>query len=159
MLWNKLVLLSIASIILIWQVWAQNTPNRFFIIPEETNTEAVLSGVRNVSSWGGNVWDRYNQQAESRSNQLGNQFASGIMTRDTLIGYIIYLVRFLSQIALVIGAIMIIYAWYIYATWIFSSSWDGAAEGNKAIKYAIQGIVVVSSAYAIMRILTSAFLS
>lgn len=81
------------------------------------------------------------------------------MTRNTLIGYVVYLVRFLSQLALVIGAVMIIYAGYIYATGIFQASGDGTAEGNKAIRYAIEGIVVVASSYAIMRILTSAFLS
>jgi len=62
------------------------------------------------------------------SNNLGDQFASGIMTWNTLIQYIVYLVRFLSQLALVIGAVMIVYAGYIYATGIFSSSGDGAAE-------------------------------
>jgi hypothetical protein len=159
---KSLTLLFVYSIIFVGKALAQNTawtPNRFFIIPEETNTGAVLSGVRNVSSGGGNVRDRYNQQADNWSNNLWNQFSSGIMTWDTLIGYTIYLVRFLSQIALVIGAVMIIYAWYIYATAIFWSSGDGTAEWNKAIKYAIQWIVVVASSYAIMRILTSAFLS
>jgi len=51
--------------------------------------------------------------------QVGNQLASGIMTRDTLLDYVVYFVRFLSQIGLVIGGIMIIYAGYAYATEIF----------------------------------------
>lgn len=156
---NYLVL-SIVSILFIGYGVAQNTSNNFFIIPEETNTGKVINAVRNVSngSWW-TVWDRYNNQADRLSNSVGDQFASGIMTWDTLIRYVVYLVRFLSQIALVIWAIMIIYAGYVYATGIFTSSWDGASEGNKAIRYAIEGIVVVASAYAIMRILTSAFLS
>lgn len=138
---------------------AQNTSNNFFIIPDETNEAQVIDSVRKVGSGWWTVWDRYNTEADRLSNSVGNQFASGIMTWDTLIRYIVYLVRFISQIALVIGAVMIIYAWYIYATGIFTSSWDGASEGNKAIRYAIEWIVVVASAYAIMRILTSAFLS
>jgi len=145
-----------------WYSWAQNqaTPNQFFIIPEESSDTTVTEAVREVGvgTGGWTVWDRYNQQADGLSNNLGDQFASGIMTWNTLIQYIVYLVRFLSQLALVIGAVMIVYAGYIYATGIFSSSGDGAAEGNKAIKYAIEWVVVVASAYALMRILTSAFL-
>lgn len=157
---NYLALL-IVLMAFIGYVWAQNTSNNFFIIPEEGSGGRVINSVRNVSSWWAwwTVWDRYNTQADQLSNSVGDQFASGIMTRDTLIRYIVYLVRFLSQIALVIWAVMIIYAWYVYATGIFTSSWDGASEGNKAIRYAIEWIVVVASAYAIMRILTSAFLS
>jgi len=155
---NYLALLIISTIF-IGYVWAQNTSNNFFIIPEEGSGGRVIEAVRDVSNGSWTVWDRYNNQADTLSNSVGDQFASGIMTRDTLIRYFVYLIRFLSQIALVIGAVMIIYAWYIYATGIFSSSWDGASEGNKAIRYAIEWIVVVASAYAIMRILTSAFLS
>lgn len=155
---NYLALL-IVSMIFIGYTWAQNTSNNFFIIPDETDETRVIEAVRDVSNGEWTVWDRYNTQADTLSNSVGDQFASGIMTWDTLIRYIVYLVRFLSQIALVIGAVMIIYAWYVYATGIFTSSWDGASEGNKAIRYAIEWIVVVASAYAIMRILTSAFLS
>jgi len=155
---NYLALLII-SMTFIWYVWAQNTSNNFFIIPEEGSGGRVIDAVRDVSNGSWTVWDRYNNQADTLSNSVGDQFASGIMTWDTLIRYIVYLVRFLSQIALVIWSIMIIYAGYIYATGIFSSSWDGASEGNKAIRYAIEWIIVVGSAYAFMRILTSAFLS
>ena len=155
---NYLVLFII-SMVLVWYTWAQNTSNNFFIIPDETDDTRVIEAVRDVSNGEWTVWDRYNTQADQLSSSVGDQFASGIMTRDTLIRYIVYLVRFLSQIALVIWAVMIIYAWYVYATGIFTSSWDGASEGNKAIRYAIEWIVVVASAYAIMRILTSAFLS
>ncbi len=157
----KLALLIISGLFLSAWVYAQNqnTSNNFFIIPEQSNNDTVIDAVRDVWAWEGTVRDRYNQQADGLGNNLGDQFASGIMTWDTLIGYVVYLVRFLSQIALVIGAVMIIYAGYIYATGIFSSSGDGAAEGNKALRYAIEWIVVVASAYAIMRILTSAFLS
>ncbi len=150
------LLSSIASIG-ISTIYAQNTSNQFFIIPAETT--GVQTSIDSITQGTeGTVRDRYNTQADVLSNELWSQFASGIMTRDTLIQYVIYLVRFLSQLALVIGAVMIVYAWYIYATGIFTSSGDGAAAGNKAIRYAIQGIVIVASAYAFMRILTSAFL-
>jgi hypothetical protein len=51
--------------------------------------------------------------------KLGDQMASGIMTRNTLLNYVVYLVKFLSQIGLVIGAVMVIYAGYLYAMTIF----------------------------------------
>ncbi|MEI8091155.1 MAG: hypothetical protein WCG98_02665 [bacterium] len=83
--------------------------------------------------------------------------ASGIMTRETLLDYVVYIVRFLSQIGLVIGALMIIYAGYLYATSVFSGG--NVAKGNTAIKNAIIGVIVVAFSYAIMKLLTSAFLS
>lgn len=135
---------------------AQDTANKFFIIPEQSNSTTVVDAVKAVWSQWGKVWDTYNAKAAVLSSNLGDQLASGIMTRDTLIQYTIYLARFLSQIGLLIGACMIIYAGYIYAISIFSGG--DASKGNNAIKYAIYGVVVIASAYAIMRILTSAFL-
>ena len=63
--------------------------------------------------------DTYNTQANNMKDSVGNQLASGIMTRNTLLDYTVYLVRFLSQIGLFIGGLMIIYAGYLYATTIF----------------------------------------
>ena len=83
--------------------------------------------------------------------------ASGIMTRETLIQYVIYLIRFISQIGLVIGVVMIIYAGYLYATSIFNAS--GMSKGKSALTNAIIGVLIVVFSYAIMKILTSAFLS
>jgi len=65
------------------------------------------------------VRDTYNTQANNMKDSVGNQLASGIMTRNTLLDYTVYLVRFLSQIGLFIGGLMIIYAGYLYATTIF----------------------------------------
>jgi hypothetical protein len=89
--------------------------------------------------------------------EIGNQMASGIMTRDTLLDYVVYLVRFLSQIGIVIGVVMIIYAGYLYATSVFNPS--GISKGKSAITNAIIGVLVVAFSYAIMKLLTSAFLS
>jgi hypothetical protein len=82
--------------------------------------------------------------------------ATGIMSWKTILDYIVYLVRFLSQIGLVIGALMIIYAGYQYATYIFTGK--GTTEGKKAIQYAITGVLVIIFAYAIMRLFTALFL-
>ena len=90
-------------------------------------------------------------------NSVGDQIASGIMTRDTLLDYIVYLVRFLSQIGILIGVIMIIYAGYLYASSIFNQS--NMSKGKTALTNAIIGVLVVVFSYAIMKLLTSAFLS
>jgi hypothetical protein len=52
---------------------------------------------------------------------------------------------------------MIIYAGYLYASSIFES-WN-MAKGKTAITNAIIGVLVIAFSYAIMKLLTSAFLS
>jgi TRAP-type C4-dicarboxylate transport system permease small subunit len=55
----------------------------------------------------------------------------------------------------VVGALMIIYAGYIYA----NAVWTGnATKATDPLKKAIMGIIIIISSYAIMRILTSMFL-
>lgn len=148
--------------ILIWlrivpiSTFAQ-TNNDFEIIPEATSGGGVIQSVQNVWEKGGSVWDIYNKEADTMSWKVGDQLASGIMTWDTLLEYIVYLVRFLSQIGIVIGVVMIIYAGYLYATSVFSSGNMG--KGKTAITNAIIGVLVIAFSYAIMKLLTSAFLS
>jgi hypothetical protein len=52
---------------------------------------------------------------------------------------------------------MIIYAWYIYASSAFNGS--DASWGKKAITNAIIWILVIVFSYAIMKLITSAFIS
>lgn len=145
------------SLILIGFGFAQSEPNNFFIIPEsELSDQEISDKVQNVWSQWGQVRDRYNKQAQGTS--VWDQLASGIMTWDTLLDYVVYIVRFLSQIGLLIGAAMIIYAGYLYATSVFSGSDSGVGKWKEAVGKAIIGVVVIASAYAIMRILTTAFL-
>lgn len=66
---------------------------------------------------------------------MGDEFASGIMTWDTVLDYITYLIRFLGQIGLLIGALMIVYAGYLYASSVFADTDPG--EGKKAIRMAV----------------------
>ncbi|MFA7717301.1 MAG: hypothetical protein WC875_01125 [Candidatus Absconditabacterales bacterium] len=139
-------------------VFAQ-TNNDFEIIPQATNPGKVETSVENVGTKGGQVRDTYNKEATTMENdkKLGDQMASGIMTRNTLLNYVVYLVKFLSQIGLVIGAVMVIYAGYLYAMTIFGGG--DASKGNKAILNAILGILIIAFSYAIMKLLTSAFIS
>jgi len=135
-------------------VFAQ-TPNDYEIIPKATTD--VSTAVKAVWSEWWHVRDAYDQQAKNMEGEVENQLASGIMTRDTLLDYIVYLVRFLSQIGIVIWVVMIIYAGYLYASSVFSPS--NMSKGKSAITNAIIGVLVVVFSYAIMKLLTSAFLS
>lgn len=146
------ILLISANIFLVLPTHAQT--NDFAIIPQATGD--VGAAVNDVGLVGGKVRDNYNKQANTLKNDLGAQMASGIMTWNTLLDYVVYVVRFLSQIGLLIGAVMIIYAGYMYATEIFGGE---PSKGKKAITNAIVGVLVISFSYAIMKILTSAFLS
>ena len=128
--------------------------NDFAIIPAASSGGQVVGSVDAIGKSGGNVRKVYNEQAKKLS--LGDQMASGIMTRTTLLDYVVYVVRFLSQIGLLIGGIMIIYAGYMYATEIFGGK---AAAGKSAITNAIIGVLVIAFSYAIMKLLTSALLS
>ncbi|MFA5747672.1 MAG: hypothetical protein WC872_01000 [Candidatus Absconditabacterales bacterium] len=141
---------------------ADPTADNFEIIPKGNEAD-ISSAIQKVGNEGGKVWENYNEQAKNLSSKgggaeaVGSQLASGIMTWDTLLDYATYLVNFLSQVGLLIGGLMIVYAGYMYATTIFGGG--DATKGNNAIKYAIMGILVVIFSYAIMRLLTRAFLT
>lgn len=153
---HKGILLCFISTALLfsWSIFAQT--NDFSIIPESKEDVDVAASVTKVGSEGGNLRNMYNQEAKTLKEDLGAQMASGIMTRNTLLDYVVYVVRFLSQIGLLIGAVMIIYAGYMYATEIFGGK---ASAGKSAITNAIVGVLVISFSYAIMKLLTSAFIS
>ena len=137
--------------------FAQQASNDFEIIPKASSGGAVEDAVNAVWSEWWSVRDNYNEQADSLKGSVGDQIASGVMTRNTLLEYVVYLVWFLSQIGIVIGVVMIIYAGYLYASSIFSPS--NMSKGKSAITNAIIGVLVVVFSYAIMKLLTSAFLS
>jgi len=130
--------------------------NDFEIIPQASSWWEVETAVEAVGSEWWSVRENYNEQT-TKLDSVGDQIASGIMTRDTLLDYVVYLVRFLSQIGIVIGVVMIIYAGYLYASSVFSPS--NMSKGKSALTNAIIGVLVVAFSYAIMKLLTSAFLS
>lgn len=128
--------------------------NNFEIIPSSKTD--VSADVTEVGKAGGGVWEKLNKKAAGyeEKKDIGAQFASGAFTWNTLLNYVVYLVRFMSQIALVIGAAMIIWAGYKYAQGAFT----GKAGGSEEIKNAIVGVLIVIFSYALIKILTSAFL-
>ena len=78
------------------------------------------------------------------------------MTWNTILNYGVYILKFLSQAWLLVGALMFIYTGYKYIMSVITG--DGEPSKNN-IKYAIYGILIIIFSYAIMRILTRAFLT
>lgn len=155
---SKAVLLAgVLPLLTFGALFAQQPNPGYSILPEVENPENLSEDVSWIGEEAGEVRNKYNDKAVEyeKDGKLGEALATGVMTRNTILQYIVYLVKFISQIGLVIGAGMIIFAGYKYATNIFG--WK-TSEGNTAIKYAIIGILVISFAYAIMKIFTSAFL-
>lgn len=133
------------------------------IIPEAKKPNELWSQVDCVAgtSSGDNcrkwtVRDRYNRQASwyDRNWDTWASFATWIFTWDTIIEYVVYIIKFLSQLWLVVGVMMIIYAWYKYATAVFS----GKTPSTDIVKNAIMWVLIVIFAYAIIKALTAAFL-
>ncbi len=147
---------------------ADKDDDTFELIPkaEQSYTWAAKDLWSSRSS--GNFAEIYNQKAKSFGEKwkdgvgikacsgLGEQFASGIMNRDTILCLAAQIVTFVSNMALVVWALMIIYAGYLYATSVFNGG--NVGKWADAIKRAIIGIVVVIFSYAILNLLINAFL-
>ena len=134
----------------------------FEIIPESTSSN-VWTEVDKVRVWW-SVWDKYKdiayweKAADSNSRpwvdrSLGDQFASGIMTRDTILDYAVYLVKFIWQLALLAWALWIIYYGYIKAT--EHLKWSGGWK----LWMVVIWILIISFAYVIIKMVWSMFVS
>lgn len=137
-----------------------NTRNDLHIIPESQSSNQELDQkVKEIAKKPGQVIEIYNQQAEDLSKKwdLGSAFATWIFNRDLILLYIAYLVQFLSQLGMLIWWVMVVYAGYLYAGTIFN--FGDVPWAKKAITQAIQGILVITFSYAILKILTSMFIS
>jgi hypothetical protein len=133
----------------------------FEIIPWATSSN-IWTEVNSISVWW-SVWDKYKdiaygKKTEDESNtrvwsdrSLGDQFASGIMTWDTILDYAVYLVKFVWQLALLAWALWIIYFGYKKATEHLKFNWT--------LWKIVLGILVISFAYVIIKMVWSMFVS
>lgn len=134
----------------------------FEIIPWSDNSN-LWTMVKNVWKWW-KVWDNYKDQAYGETTTvngktsrvwssltLWDQFASGIMTWDTLLDYVVYLIKFIWQLALLAWAAMIIFYGYKKSTEHFKL--------NGTIGKVVIWILVISFAYVIVKIIWSMFIS
>ena len=145
----KKIILFIISLVFIWVSFANSQKAWWSLIPEWDAWNA--SSVWNAP-WA--VWEQY--RSRGSSSTPWDSFASWVFSWKSIFKYFQYLAQTLSQIWLIVWAVMIIYAWYKYATWVFT--WDASKWWQDAIKSAIYGVLIVIFSYAIMKLLISTFL-
>lgn len=148
------ILFAMIAIITPYAVIAQDTMevDWFSIMPKLTDEkiEELDKKIEDIWHTWWNVWSEYTKAAASGMS-VQEQVASWIMNRDTIMNYLVFLVKFLSQLWITVGVIFIMYAWYIYMLRIFS----GKGNPKTAIKNAIIWVIIVIFSYAILKFLTS----
>lgn len=123
----------------------------FNIIPEleSWEIEDMWKKVEEIWKTPWKVQDTYKETAAWLSTK--EQLATWIMNRDTILNYLTFIIKFLSQLWLLVWTIFIMIAWYKYIVSLFNW-WKVPSE---SVKNAIIWIIIVIFSYAIMRILTS----
>lgn len=153
--WLSCVLcLILSSLLPAWVVLADEEEVNFEIMPQ-VDPARLQQINKAVLEANGNIWDIYNAQAETLSTD--EQVASGVMTRDTLINYAIKLLRFLSQLGLLIGGAMILLTWWKYIMAVISG--DSPPSLGTALGGVAKGIAVIAGSAAILKVLQWAFLA
>lgn len=123
----------------------------FNILPELTEAEIdeINTKIQEIWSEWWKVNEKYTQAADKLN--LQQQLNSWIMNRNTILDYLAYVIKFLSQLWLVVWVVFIMYAWYKYMLSVFTW-WK---PSSKAAKNAIIWVIIVIFSYAIMKTLTS----
>jgi len=123
----------------------------FEIMPklEPEQVKKVNDAISGVASEWWKVREHYNKEADGL--ETSEQLASWIMNRNTIMNYIVFVVRFLGQLWLLVWAGFIMFAWYKYMISVFNW-WK---TPSSTLKNAIIGVLIVIFSYAIMKILTS----
>ncbi len=115
--------------------------------PEEISE--INTAIKEIWSEGWKVWENYNKNASGLTT--AKQITSWIMTRNTIMNYLVFVVKFLSQLWLVVWAWFIMYAWYKYMLSVFNW-WK---TPSSTLKNAIIWVIIVIFSYAIMKVFTS----
>lgn len=101
------------------------------------------------------VWEpwKVNDNINEAANRLPIRiaWATWIMNRNTIMNYLISVVKFLSQLWLVVWLWFIMYAWYKCILSVF----EWGRTPSSTLKNAIIWIIIVIFSYAIIKTLTS----
>ena len=143
--------LKIFIIVFVAGLWLAFADDDISILPGWDTTVAAEK-VEQVSS-GGKVWENYRDIVENDNLSLWDKLASGIMDRDTILDYCVYLVKFLWEVALLIWAAAIIFLWYKRIT--RNVFW----EAPKWLTLIIIWLLIVIFSYVIVKLIWSAFIS
>ncbi len=125
----------------------------YTIVPELTEEESkeVDAAIEEIWSTPQEVMDNYREQAEKRKDDPNKQIASWIMNWDTIIEYLKFVAKFLSELWMAVWVIFIMFAGYKYMVSVFN--WLKAPTGT--IKNAIFWVIIVIFSFAIFKTLTS----
>ncbi len=151
---KKILMISIATITAAVSLITNVSNSQWFEVIPEARNPSIGQTVTDIWVWW-EVWDKYKDKSQDGSLSLWDQFASWIMTWDTILDYAVYLVKFIWQLALLVWALWIIYFGYVKATW--SLSWE-ATPMNK-LWHVVVGILAISFAYVIVKMVWSMFVS
>ena len=123
----------------------------FNILPElsDSATDDVNSAIYIIWYEWGHVRENYNDAADKI--ETSEQIASWIMNRNTIMNYLVFVVKFLGQLWLVVWFWFITYAWYKYMLSVF----EWGKTPTSTLKNAIIWVIIVIFSYAIMKTLTS----
>ena len=147
---NKLLITFFSFVFVIAVSFAED--NSWTIIPKTDSTEVL-----EITEWK-SLLEEYRKFAKEKvdaNKDIWLAFKTWVFSWDTIFEYLKYLAKLLSQIWLVVGAAMIIYAGYKYATWVFTQ--DVAKWWRDAIKSAIFWLLIVIFSYAIIKLLLNMF--
>lgn len=119
----------------------------YYIIPEikEDSYEKIKTATERIWQTGQNVMEQY--KIEAKSLTAAECFNSWIMTRDCIMDYFVFVIKFLGQLWLAIWVGFIMYAGYKYMINIFG--WN--TIDKKMVTNAIIGVLIIIFSYAIMK--------
>jgi hypothetical protein len=157
----------IAGIIFANPITSANERNQLHIIPEASEWAGYDPYKSEAHDIVENIWtaekdvtvlDRYNKKADEIEGKrnLWMAFQTWVFNWNIVISYLAYLMRFLNQVGLLIWGIMILYAWYMYATSVFWR-WN-VWKWRSAIKNAVIWVIIIVASYAIWAWLNALFL-
>ena len=138
-------------IMLFWNTTDAQDVDWFTIIPKIKDTWAIDTKIERIWSEWWQVWKHYTDEADQMEPE--EQIASWIMNWDTILNYLVFVVKFLSQLWLLVWVMFIMYAWYKYMVSVFVGWKTNGAPST--LKNAIIWVIIVIFSYAIMKTLTS----
>ena len=163
---KKFLLLSLGILFWLW-LGSIIHANNFQIIPEvdEDKQDVVDQQISQPLLSGDNFWDNYNKaldKVNKEPKKYGDKLAvcmrTGVCGRDVLLDVGVYLLRFIMQLALVVGSGMLIWSGYTYVL-VAMGAQEKPEEASKAIKNAIIWLFIISISYTLIKLLQMAFLS
>ena len=143
-----LISLTINNFILAWN---DDIDVDYYIIPkiDESSVQKIQDATDKIWKKAWNVMDYYRDEAKNLTPE--EQRNSWILTRDSIMSYLKFIIKFLSQFWLLTWAGFIIFAGYKYMVSVFN--WN--STDKSMITNAIIWVIIIIFSYAILKTFTS----